>query len=109
MELASSRKEPVILFHMGMNSYGKEFQYKELFLDLGILNLLKLRHTSIQCATPSFEVFFSEHPWCWNSMRTLSFALHPDGDEVQGGTVERTEPEHWPGFESLLCHFPARG
>lgn len=52
---------------MGMNSYGKEFQYKELFLDLGISNLLKLRHTSIQFATPSFEVFFSEYPWCWNS------------------------------------------
>ena len=67
MELASSRKEPVILFCMGMNSYGKEFQYKELFLDLGILDLLKLRHTGIQFATLSFEVSFSEYPWCLNS------------------------------------------
>lgn len=45
---------------MGMNSYGKEFQYKELFLDLGILDLLRPRLTSIQFATLSFEVFFSE-------------------------------------------------
>lgn len=52
---------------MGMNSYGKEFQYKELFLDLGIPDLLKPRHSRIPFATLSFEASFSEYPWCLNS------------------------------------------
>lgn len=52
---------------MGMNSYGKEFQYKELFLDLGIPDLLTSRHPGIPFAALSFEAPFSEYPWCLNS------------------------------------------
>ena len=79
---------------MGMNSYGKEFQQKGLFLDLGILDLLKWRRAGIQFVTLLSEASLSEYPCCWNSPASSAVCTLPPwrGAGWHGGG---TAPGHW--------------
>lgn len=95
-------------FSMGMNSYGKEFQRKGLFLDLGILDLLKWRRTGIQFVTLLSEASLSEYPSCWNSPASSAICTLPPWGGAGwhgGGTAPGTT---WARFSTSALPLPSQ-